>query len=155
MKKFWGIFFSLAVAFILGFGTNSFAVGDTAFKFKVAYVDTNIIFAKSSSLQSLKKEQENKIKELERWLSSVDNEVLRQPDSETRQKLSKQYNDEFEMKKNLIRKEYGKKLKAIDDEISAVIEEKAKEGGYSLVLSKSVVLYGGDDITEQIAALIK
>ena len=52
-------------------------------------------------------------------------------------------------------KDYAKKLSEIDKNISATIEAQAKANGYDLVLSKSTVLYGGEDITAEIAKVVK
>ena len=47
------------------------------------------------------------------------------------------------------------KLQAIDKSITATIAQEAKAQNYNLVLSKSSVLYGGDDITASIAKNVK
>ena len=51
--------------------------------------------------------------------------------------------------------EYAAKLKAIDESISSQIAAKAQEKGYNVVLSKGIVLYGGTDITSEVAKTIK
>ena len=51
--------------------------------------------------------------------------------------------------------DYAAKLKAIDESISAQIAAKAKADGYDVVLSKGIVLYGGKDITDEVAKIIK
>ena len=51
--------------------------------------------------------------------------------------------------------EYNDKLTKIDTEIRANVIEKAKSLNYCLVLPKSMVLYGGEDITDVIAKGIK
>ena len=52
-------------------------------------------------------------------------------------------------------KDYANKLKEIDDSISKQINEQAKAKGYDLVLSKNMVLYGGQDITAELIKTIK
>ena len=52
-------------------------------------------------------------------------------------------------------KAYNTKLEAIDKSIKATIAQQAKIMGYDLVLTKGVVLYGGDDITETILKVVK
>ena len=52
-------------------------------------------------------------------------------------------------------KEYNEKLKAVDDSITEMIIKTAKAKGYKTVFAKSVVVYGGDDITEEVINLVK
>lgn len=52
-------------------------------------------------------------------------------------------------------KEYTTKLKAADANITAQIGKKATELGYTMVLPKSAVVWGGDDITDTILKVIK
>ena len=51
--------------------------------------------------------------------------------------------------------EYNTKLKQIDSNIKSIVVEKAKEMKYNLVLPKNIVLFGGDDITAEVAKSIK
>jgi hypothetical protein len=50
----------------------------------------------------------------------------------------------------LIDKEYNTKLSAIEKNIKDEITKKAKKDNYDFVFAKSVVLYGGKDITDEI-----
>ena len=52
-------------------------------------------------------------------------------------------------------KEYASKLKSIEDSISKVIAEQAKAKGYDMVITKGIVLYGGNDITNDIIKAVK
>ena len=52
-------------------------------------------------------------------------------------------------------KDYATKLKLADDNISNIIANKAKELGYTMVLPKTAVIYGGDDITEAVLKVLK
>lgn len=72
-----------------------------------------------------------------------------------KEKLIKKYDAEFAKKQDAIRAEYAAKISKIEKEISGVIEKEAKAKGYDLILSNSVVLYGGNDITKEIAKKIK
>ena len=51
--------------------------------------------------------------------------------------------------------EYNTKLMQIDSSIKAIVVEKAKGMNYNLVLPKNIVLFGGDDITSEIAKSVK
>ena len=54
-----------------------------------------------------------------------------------------------------ILKEYAQKLQNIDESITQTIVNEAKDKGYSLVLTKTVAIYGGDDITEEVMKVIE
>ena len=47
------------------------------------------------------------------------------------------------------------KLEEIDKNISEVIANEAKQMGYEIVITKKLVLYGGNDITEEIIKKVK
>ena len=54
-----------------------------------------------------------------------------------------------------IKKDYATKLQAIDKSISAAIAQEAKAKSYNLVLTKTSVLIGGDDITAAVSKAVK
>lgn len=121
----------------------------------VAVVDVQAVVAKSAQVQALKKEQQTKMQDLEKWLNTAKADVEKQKTQEGKEKLLKKYNSEFEKKKADIAKNYQTKLQAIDKSISATIAEQAKLKGYDMVISKGVVVYGGDDITADVQKVVK
>lgn len=135
-------------------GASNFAMSDVATQ-KIAVVDVPSIVTKSAQVKALKDEQIKKSQELQKWLETANADVKKQSSEANKQKLLKKYNDELAKKKDANAKEYSKKLVAIDANISATIASQAKAKGYDLVLAKSTVLYGGDDITAEIAKFIK
>ena len=142
------------IAFVAGFCINNAAVSDIAAQ-KIAVVDVPAIVAKSSQVNSLKKEQEAKLSELQKWITTAKADVEKQQTQEGKEKLVKKYDSDLLKKKEAIQKNYAQKLSAIDKSISATIAEQAKANGYGIVLSKGVVLYGGDDITAMIQKVVK
>ena len=122
---------------------------------KIAVADVPAVVAKSAQVQSLKKEQQAKMQELENWLKTVRADVEKQQSAEAKEKLIKKYDAEFIKKKEAIAKNYQSKLQSIDKSISSTIAATAKSKGYTVVISKGVVLYGGDDITEEIQKAVK
>ena len=58
-------------------------------------------------------------------------------------------------KREAYAKDYAAKLKTTDANITAQIGKKATEMGYTMVIPKSAVIYGGDDITATILKVIK
>lgn len=121
----------------------------------VAVVDVQAVVAKSAQVQALKKEQQTKMQDLEKWLNTAKADVEKQKTQEGKEKLLKKYNSEFDKKKADIAKNYQTKLQAIDKNISATIAEQAKLKGYDMVISKGVVIFGGDDITADVQKVVK
>ena len=121
----------------------------------IAVVDVQAVVAKSAQVQSLKKEQQAKIADLEKWLKTAQEDVNKQQSKEGKEKLLKQYNSEFAKKKQTIAKDYQTKLSAVDKSITETITTKAKALGYDMVIAKSMVIMGGDDITKEIQKIVK
>lgn len=137
--------------------TLSLAMGNVAMAAieKVAIVDVPAVVANSKQVKALKDEQVAKAKELAKWLDTVKLDVQKQSSEANKKKLLDKYNAELAKKKEANTKEYTKKLAEIDKNISAIIAAKAKAKGYDLVLPKGQVLFGGDDITAEIAKEVK
>ena len=151
---------TLAVIIGLGISYSSFAAGfysDTtsSASFRVAVVDVPVVVSKSAQVLALKKEQEQKIQELQTWLNTVKADVAKQQTPEGKEKLIKKYDAEFAKKQEVIKKNYAKKLQAIDKSISETIAQQAKAKGYNMVFAKGTVLFGGDDITADVAKFVK
>lgn len=142
-------------AFAIGMGFNNIAMSDIPANYKVAVVDVNAVVSKSAQVQALKKEQQIKLQELQKWLETVRADVAKQSTQEGKEKLVKKYDAEFAKKQEAIKKNYATKLQAIDKSITTTIAQEAKAQNYNLVLSKGSVLYGGDDITDSIAKVVK
>ena len=122
---------------------------------KIAVVDVNKVVGKSKRVQDLKTEQETKVRELNMWLAGIKVDVESRKSEEEKQTLVAEYNKQFEQRQNEIRDNYTQKLKDIENEITELISKAAQEKGYDMVLSKYVVLFGGDDITEEIMATVQ
>lgn len=137
----------------LSLGFNNFAMASEVKK--IAVVDVNKIVASSNQVKALKEEQEKKMQDLQKWLTTVREDVAKQKTKEGKEKLIAKYDETFAKKQEAIKKNYAEKLMAIDRNISGVIAKEAQAQGYDIVLSKGIVLYGGDDITSEIEKHIK
>lgn len=135
-------------------GSNNFAMPNISSS-KIAVINVPQIIAASAQVKALKDEQAKKAKEIEKWLESANVDIKKQSTEAGKQKLLKKYNDELAKKKEVNIKEYTQKLSAIDANISSTIASQAKARGYDIVIAKSSVLYGGDDITAEIAKFVK
>lgn len=145
----------VVIAFALGLITNNFAMSKSPADFKVGYVDVKQVVSSSKQVQALQAEEVQKNNQLKNTIKNAQNEIAKQKDEKKKQELIKKYENDITYIKNTNDKKYAKKLNEIDKSISKTIQEKAKSAGYDLVLSKTVVLYGGDDITAEIAKAVK
>ena len=122
---------------------------------RIAVVDVQAVVSKSAQVQALKKEQQAKMQDLEKWLKTAQTDVEKQQTKEGKEKLLKKYNAEFAKKKETIAKDYTARLQAVDKSITETISTTAKTKGYNMVISKGVVVYGGDDITADVQKVVK
>ncbi len=122
---------------------------------RIAMIDVDRVVAKSSFVKKLKTEYDKKNKELERWLKNVKKQIEKPDSKDVKDKLVKRYEKEFEEKKEEITKDFQKKLKIVNADVTSQISAAAKENHYDIVLSKAVVVLGCDDITELIEKQIK
>lgn len=124
-------------------------------KLKVAFIDVNFVVNQSKEVHQLRNDQMAKEKELKIWLSTVNTDVMKQGTREEQQQLANKYNAEFAQKQQQLKIDYNQKLQEIDRNITNIIATEAKKLGYDFVFSKGTVLFGGEDITMQIAELVK
>ena len=122
---------------------------------KMAVVDVQAIVNKSAEVKALKADVETKTQELTQWLVDVQKEVKSEKNKEKQEALLQKYNAELLQKQNELSKDYKEKLQVVDKGINDIIIKTAKEKGYKSVVSKSVVIYGGDDITEEVIKVVK
>jgi outer membrane protein len=141
----------LAIAIVLGLASINTAFAES----KIAVVDVQAVVSKSAQVQALKKEQQTKIQDLEKWLKTAQTDVEKQKTQEGKETLLKKYNTEFAKKKEAIAKDYQARLQAVDKSITETISATARAKGYNMVISKGVVVFGGDDITADVAKVVK
>ncbi|HHT48810.1 MAG TPA: OmpH family outer membrane protein [Firmicutes bacterium] len=66
--------------------------------------------------------------------------------------IAKEYQRKLEAENTRLSGEVQAKHEEIMAEIESILEEIAKKGGYAVILEKSMVYYGGEDLTEQVIA---
>ena len=128
--------------------------GITMAEQRIAVVDVPAVVAKSAQVQALKKEQQTKVQDLEKWLKTAQADVEKQKTQEGKEKLLKKYNADFVKKREAIAKDYQARLQAVDKSITETISTTAKAKGYDMVISKGVVVFGGDDITADVQKVV-
>lgn len=142
----------IAIALLSGMALGTSV---NAADFNVAIVDVPVVVNASAQVQALKKDQQAKAEEIVKFVEKARKDVASISDTKKKQTAEEKYNKELQAKKEKMDTEYAAKLKAIDESISSQISAKAKAAGYDIVLSKGIVLYGGTDITQEIAKIIK
>lgn len=141
---------------LIGAAFNPIAMSaSNYFPVKIAIVDIPAVVSSSGEVNKLKETQKDKIEELKDFVKKAKADVESTKDADKKKKLEDGYNKELNERKNKIDKDYTSALSAIEKSISGVIAQKAKENNYQIVLSKGVVLYGGDDITAEIKKAVK
>lgn len=121
----------------------------------IAVVDIQAIVNSSAQVKALREAQVTKVNELNSWLQNAQNEVNAEQDKERQQALLQKYNAEFALKRRDISLQYQQELKTVSDNISQTVANEAKKKGFSMVIAKNIVVFGGEDITEEIAKIIK
>lgn len=142
-------------AFVAGYSFNSIAISDTNPDFKVAVVDIQKIVLNSNEVKNLKTEQEKKVKNMQATIEKAKAEMAKEKDPAKLSALEEKYRAEINKQKLAMDKEYNEKLAAVDNNIKTAVIEKARAMNYNMVLPKNTVLFGGDDITEQVAPAVK
>ena len=117
---------------------------------KIATIDIQKVVSQSAKVQALNKEQEKKILELEKWIEVVKKEVDKQQTQEGKEKLLNKYRTTYEQKKNSIILDGQTKMQNIMNGISDTIAAQAKAKGYTMIITKAVVVYGEEDITDAV-----
>lgn len=142
------------ICLVAGMLTNNFAMSDIA-NSKIAVVDVPKVVTSSKQVQALKTEQKTKLDNLAAFVKTANAEIAKEQNAANKKKLEDKYTKQLNDKRKVIQDDYSKKLKVIDSNISSVIAQKAKAQGYTIVLAKGVVLYGGTDITDVVAKDVK
>ncbi len=153
MKKHLWLMAICIVAFVAGYSINSKAISDTGYR--VAVVDVQTLIQKSSEVNTLKANQDKKLDAMKATVDKARQDISKETDPTKIAQLEEKYRNDINNQKLALDNEYNTKLKQIDTNIKNLVIEKAKEMKYNLVLPKSIVLFGGDDITAEIAKSVK
>ena len=143
---------TLSLTSLIMFATTTLAAPEPQ---KIAVVDIQKVVAASTQVKALKSSQEARNKELTEFIKKAQADVNKQTDEKKKKALATQYEKQLGTKREAYAKDYAAKLKTTDANITAQIGKKATEMGYTMVIPKSAVIYGGDDITATILKVIK
>lgn len=146
----------LLVAVILGVSINNKALSSSnTGEMKVGVVDLSQLITNSASVKTLKSTHEKQLNEIEKTLEQARLEISNETNPDKIAQLEEKYRKDVSDKKFQMDKSYNDKLMEIDKSIKTQVAQKAKELNYTVVLPKNMVLFGGEDITAQIAKEIK
>ena len=116
----------------------------------IAVVDLQKIVSNSNQVKQLKQEHAKKMEELNKIIVNARGEISNQTDSAKILQLEEKYTTEFNSKKTALENDYNTRLNNIEKNIKDEIAKKAQAENYDYVFAKSVLLYGGKDITNDI-----
>lgn len=116
----------------------------------VAVVDLGKIVGNSAQVRQLKQEHSKKIADLDKIIVNARGEIANENDPAKVLMLEDKYMKEFNAKREALEKEYNGKISVIEKNIKDEVAKKAQKEGYEYVFAKSVVLYGGKDITNEL-----
>lgn len=122
---------------------------------KIAVVDLQQLVSNSAQVKALKQEHNKKVSDLDRILVNARGEIANETDQAKVLLLEDKYMKEFASKKEALERDYNNRLSAIEKNIKNEITKKAQKDGYDYVFAKSVVLFGGKDVTNEIVNNIK
>lgn len=137
---------SLFVVLLGFFLTNSYVMAENS----IAVVDLQKVVSESSHVKQLKAEHAKKMEELNKIIVNARGEIANTTDENKIIKIEEKYTNEFNTKKALLEKDYNARLADIEKNIKDEIAKKAQKDKYDYVFAKSVLLYGGKDITNEI-----
>ena len=137
---------SLFITMLGFFLTASVSIAEDS----VAVVDLQKVVSNSSQVKQLKAEHAKKMEELNKIIVNARGEIANESDENKIIKIEEKYTNEFNTKKSLLEKNYNNRLAAIEKNIKDEITKKAQKDNYDYVFAKSVLLYGGKDITDEI-----
>jgi len=115
---------------------------------RTAVVNVDQIVASSSDVAELRTQRQHAITEMQKFANDANADIDKQKDEKKKEELRDKYAAELAAKQQQEQQEYTKRLQEIDDHITTLIKETAKQEGFKVVLNKAVVVSGGTDITD-------
>ncbi len=116
----------------------------------IAVVDLQKVVSNSNQVKQLKSEHSKKMEELNKIIVNARGEIANETDNEKIIMIEDKYTKEFNTKKEALERDYNNRLASIEKNIREEITKKAAKDKYDYVFAKSVLLYGGKDITNEI-----
>ncbi|MBQ9034719.1 MAG: OmpH family outer membrane protein [Alphaproteobacteria bacterium] len=131
--------------------TTAHVLGDA----KIAVVDVQFLVNQTPSVLALRAEQQQNASIIQNWINGVNSQLSQIADQNTRNATAQQYQIELNKRQQMLQSQYAMKIQAIDAELSKLISDVANEKKLDYVFAKGMVVFGGTDITEDVAKLLK
>ncbi len=157
MKNFRCIVFSVVVllSFVCAIQCCSFAADNSQQSKKYAVVDVTKVVNSSQSVKELKQERAAQKEAINKFLKEGNAQLNAEKDKAKKAELKKKLNNDFKLMTQNFDKQYQEKLLNANKEIISEINKIGKERQYDLILTTDSVLYGGEDITNEIVREVK
>lgn len=146
---------AVVISLVMGYSINNIAISKAQPEYKIATVDIQKIVANSTEIKSLKAEQEKQMQNMQSTIDKARTEISKEQDPVRIAQLEEKYRNEINNQKLALDTSYNTKVKAIDSKIKTAVVEKARSMNYNIVLPKNTVLFGGDDITDEVSKIIQ
>lgn len=146
---------AVVISLVMGYSINNIAISKAQPEYKIATVDIQKIVANSTEIKSLKAEQEKQMQNMQSTIDKARTEISKEQDPVKIAQLEEKYRNEINNQKLALDTSYNTKVKAIDSKIKTAVVEKARSMNYNIVLPKNTVLFGGDDITDEVSQIIR
>ena len=146
---------AVVISLVMGYSINNIAVSKAQPEYKIATVDIQKIVVNSTEIKSLKAEQEKQMQNMQSTIDKARTEISKEQDPVKIAQLEEKYRNEINNQKLALDTSYNTKVKAIDSKIKTAVVEKARSMNYNIVLPKNTVLFGGDDITDEVSQIIQ
>ena len=143
---------ALSIVSVMMAGSMAFAAPEPQ---KIAVIDVQKVVSASAQVKALKKSQEAKNKEIQNFIKTAKADIDKQTTEKNKKTMAEKYEKQLQAKKEANKKEYTAKLQEADKNITAQIGQQARAMGYTMVLPKASVVFGGDDITEAVLKVVK
>lgn len=146
---------AVVISLVMGYSINNIAISKAQPEYKIATVDIQKIVANSTEIKRLKAEQEKQMQNMQSTIDKARTEISKEQDPVKIAQLEEKYRNEINNQKLALDTSYNTKVKAIDSKIKTAVVEKARSMNYNIVLPKNTVLFGGDDITDEVSQIIQ
>lgn len=146
---------AVVISLVMGYSINNIAISKAQPEYKIATVDIQKIVANSTEIKNLKAEQEKQMQNMQSTIDKARTEISKEQDPVKIAQLEEKYRNEINNQKLALDTSYNTKVKAIDSKIKTAVVEKARSMNYNIVLPKNTVLFGGDDITDEVSKIIQ
>lgn len=118
--------------------------------YRFATVDVKRVVAENPAILALRRENNEKIEDLSRWLDTVQKELNAEKKKAKRMELAREYKEIALKRESEIKQNYQTKLKKIESELKELMQKVAKSKGCSAIFDSASVVQGGVNITKDV-----